>query len=123
MWVPWRGYNPGMTVANASIPVPLREDADGTIRVGGTRVTLDVVIHAHQDGATPEQIVEMFDVLKVGDVYAVVSFYLAHRVEMDEYLEKREKAGERIRREIEADPRHQALRARLSAIKSQREAS
>ncbi len=36
--------------------VPLGKDADGVIRVSGTRVTLDSLISAFQEGATAEDI-------------------------------------------------------------------
>ena len=35
-------------------PVPLRTDADGVVRVGRTRVTLDTVVAAFEEGATAE---------------------------------------------------------------------
>ena len=37
---------------------PLREDASGALRVGASRVLLELVIRAFQDGATPETIVQ-----------------------------------------------------------------
>ncbi len=40
----------------ASETVPLVRDADGVIRVGKTRVTLDTVVSAFLDGATAEEI-------------------------------------------------------------------
>ena len=36
-------------------PIPLQTDADGVVRVGGTRVTLDTVVAAFADGATAEE--------------------------------------------------------------------
>jgi uncharacterized protein (DUF433 family) len=63
--------------------VPLRTDEHGTICVSGTRVTLDRVIARFQQGASPEQIQESFDVLPVNDIYAVIAYYLAHHDELD----------------------------------------
>ena len=34
--------------------VPLRTDDEGVVRIGKTRITLDVVISAFHQGATPE---------------------------------------------------------------------
>ena len=42
-------------LAIAAEPVPLEEDAHGVIRIGGTRVTLDTVISAFQEGLTAEE--------------------------------------------------------------------
>ncbi len=36
---------------------PLREDETGSVRVGNSRVLLETVIRAFQDGASPESIV------------------------------------------------------------------
>jgi hypothetical protein len=44
-----------MTLIIENNPVPLATDKDGVVRVGGTRVTLDTVIGAFDEGATPEE--------------------------------------------------------------------
>ena len=43
-----------MSIAVAAEPVPLITDADGVVRVGGTRVTLDALVAAFRQGATAE---------------------------------------------------------------------
>ncbi len=48
--------------AQAEAP-PLRQDASGALRVGGTRVLLELVVRAFQDGATPETIVQRYSAL------------------------------------------------------------
>ncbi len=52
-----------MTLSIAAEPVPLNAGEDGVIRVAGTRVTLDTVVTAFQQGATPEEIVQQYDSL------------------------------------------------------------
>ena len=69
---------------------PLREDADGALRVGQSRVLLELVIRAFQDGATPETIVQRYSTLALPDVYAVIAYYLRHRNEVEAYLARRE---------------------------------
>jgi uncharacterized protein (DUF433 family) len=97
-------------------PVPLRIDAHGDVRVGASRVLLDMVVHSFNDGATPETIVQDFSTLTLADTYAVIAYYLCHRQEVDEYLRQREAAGEQLRREIEArQPDRTGLRERLMA--------
>lgn len=51
---------------------PLREDASGALRVGDSRVLLELVVRAFQDGATPEAIVQRYATLALSDVYAVI---------------------------------------------------
>ena len=48
--------------------VPLRTDANGVIRVGTSRVTLETLLHVWQQGSSPEEIVEAFPVLHLDDV-------------------------------------------------------
>ncbi len=98
------------------LPVPLHEDETGAIRVGNTRVLLELVIRAFQDGATPETIVQRYETLRLTDVYPVISYYLAHKQEVGEYLRQREEQAAEIRRKIEAtQPSRPNLRAELLA--------
>ena len=71
--------------------IPLARDADGVFRVGGTRVTLDLVIRTFNRGATAEEIVQDFPSLELSDVYQVIGYYLKHSAELSEYLRKRER--------------------------------
>jgi uncharacterized protein (DUF433 family) len=83
-------------------PIPLRRDETGAIRVGQTRVLLELLIEAFQQGASPETIVQWFENLRLADVYAVISFYLNHQAEVEEYLRQREAMAAEVRRKIEA---------------------
>ena len=47
-------------------------DSRGVYRVGGTRVTLDLVVRAFNRGATAEDIVQRFPSLELSDVYLVL---------------------------------------------------
>jgi uncharacterized protein (DUF433 family) len=77
-------------------------DAEGTVRIGRTRVTLETVVGTFDQGATPEEISERFSVLRVEDVYAVIAYYLNNREAVQAYVRRQEEEGEAIRREIEA---------------------
>ena len=104
-----------MTVAIAAEPVPLTEDADGVLRVGGTRVPLDTVVVAYEAGATPEEICLDFPTLQLDDVYSVLTYYLRHRPEVEAYLARRGEEGQRVRKENEARFDPSGLRERLRA--------
>lgn len=82
--------------------IPLREDSDGTLRIGGTRVILDLVVYAFQTGKTPKQIVRSYTTLTLADVYLVIGYYLRHQEEIDAYIEQRDREAEELRRKIEA---------------------
>jgi Protein of unknown function (DUF433) len=49
-----------MSLGTISEPVPVATDVDGVVRVGGTRVTLDTIVAAFHDGATPEEIAQQY---------------------------------------------------------------
>jgi uncharacterized protein (DUF433 family) len=101
--------------AQAEAP-PLREDASGALRVGESRVLLELVIRAFQDGATPETIVERYATLALPDVYAVIAYYLRHRGEIEEYLARREQKAKEVRQRIENQQGELSeIRARLLA--------
>ena len=104
-----------MLNAAAVEPIPLSTDADGVIRVAGSRITLDTVIDTFMTGASPEEIAQDFPVLGLDDVYAVITYYLRHRGEVDGYLRERRTRAQAIRREIEAHSPQTGLRDRLLA--------
>lgn len=97
----------------------LRADADGNIRVAGTRVTLDTVIHAFDGGATAEEIVQRYPVLHLADVYAVIGHYLHHPQEIRTYLQRRRREAEAVRTENEARFDPEGIRDRLLARRRQ----
>ena len=103
-------------------PVPLATDIDGVVRVGGTRVTLDTVVAAFEDGATAEEIVYQCPSLGLADVYSVIGYYLHRRSEVEAYLRQRQQRADEVRRQNEArfDPR--GIRERLLARRAGTEA-
>lgn len=104
-----------MAVLTRSEPVPLLEDAEGVIRVGGTRVTLDTVLSAYRGGSTPEQIAQDYSSLDTADIYAAIAYYLRHREEVEQYLERRRELADAVRREIEERFPRAGLRERLES--------
>ncbi len=103
-------------------PVPLRVDEAGAVRVGKTRVLLDLVVLAYEQGSTPEAIVEeLYPSLDLADVYAAIAYYLRHTDEVRAFLTQREQEADRLRRETEGGPGYQALRQGLVKFKADRE--
>jgi uncharacterized protein (DUF433 family) len=102
-------------IAQAEAP-PIREDAAGAVRVGDSRVLLELVIRAFQDGATPEAIVQRYSTLLLSDVYSVIAYYLRHRNVVEEYLARREEQADNVRQAIESRQGDLSeIRARLQA--------
>jgi len=96
-------------------PLPLAADANGVLRVGGTRVTLDTIVGAFNAGAPAEEIVLHYASLRLDDVYLMHGYYLRHRAEVDAYLTARHQRGQEKRRAAEAQLPWSAVRARLLA--------
>jgi len=97
-----------------SIDVPLTYKDDGSIRIGNTRILLELVIRAFLRGTTPEGIVQSYPSLTIQQVYAVIAYYLQNKDEVDEYVKQVDIEGEQIRQMVEADqPDITSLRARL----------
>lgn len=104
-----------MTEIVSTAEVKLTQTDEGVLRVGNTRVPLDTVIIAFNQGATPEQIVEDYDSLELGEVYAVISYYLQHHDEVEKYLAQRKEQRIQLRKEIETRCNPQGIRERLLA--------
>ncbi len=58
---------------------PLKRDETGALRIGHSRVLLEMVIQAFQGGATPEAIAQRYPFVMLADIYAVIAYYLRHR--------------------------------------------
>ena len=104
-----------MALSVVSEPLPIKTDADGVVRVAGTRVTLDTIVSAFNEGATPEEIVAQYSSLDLADVYAVIGYYLRHRGDVEAYLHQRQQQADAVRRENEARFDPQGIRERLLA--------
>ena len=91
-----------MTVTIRTDAPPIREDESGSLRIGDSRVLLELVIEEFQDGATPEAIVQQFPTLALSDVYSVIGYYLRHREEIEAYLKQRDELAEQVRKRTEA---------------------
>jgi uncharacterized protein (DUF433 family) len=99
--------------------VPLVTDADGVVRIGSTRVTLDTLVAAFWDGMTAEGIVEQYPSLHLAEVYSIIGYYLRHQAEVDAYLRNRQNLADEVRRENEARCHSVGVRDRLLARRSQ----
>lgn len=98
--------------------VPLRVDETGTIRVGNTRITLDVLLGYLLQGVTPEQLVseEWYPALSLTDIHRILAYYNRHQAELDQYLRRRREEADTRQKEIEAtQPTFAEVKARLLA--------
>src|SRR6266436_1830622 len=101
-------------------PLPLRLDEGGAVRVGNSRISLDLIVEQYENGMTPEDMVRAYDALVLADVHAVIAYYLRHRDEVRAYLKRREEEAKALRAKIEAE-RPRVSREELLARASVRE--
>jgi uncharacterized protein (DUF433 family) len=99
-----------MTVQGLEHPQPILKnedrmvlwrDASGAMRIGTSRISLDLVVEQYENGMTPEEIVQAYDTLWLADVYQAIGWFLAHRKEFADYFEGRRREAEQLRSEIE----------------------
>ena len=104
-----------MSALPPSLPVPLHELPDGTLRVIGTRVPIDTILAFHLAGDTPEAIHEGFPTVSLADVYACLAYYYRHRQDVDSYLARRAVEADAMRAEIERRCPQDGFKAMLLA--------
>jgi len=81
------------------------EQRDGGYWISHTRVSLDSIVYAFLNGQTPESIAQSFPVLTLEQVYGAVAFYLAHKTDIDIYLNQSRSGYEALRTDAhKSDP-------------------
>lgn len=93
----------GDNLAIRADELPLRLDEGGVVRVGKSRISIDLVVEQYENGMTPEEMVRAYDTLVLADVYATIAYYLRHREDMQSYLKGRADEAEAMRAKISAE--------------------
>ena len=62
------------------------EEREGGYWIAGTRISLDSIVYAFLEGQAPESIQRSFPLVTLEQVYGAITYYLAHRDEIDAYL-------------------------------------
>lgn len=104
---------------NFTEAMPLNQDDEGTIRVRGSRVTLDTLIGAFKRGDTPEQIQEGFPSLSMSQISDAIGWYFNNQVDADNYLNQRAVEAEAFRHQIESRPDYVAFREKMRQRREQ----
>jgi uncharacterized protein (DUF433 family) len=82
----------------------VRTDEHGVMRVGATRVSLDSVVYPFLDGRSAEAIQEEYPALSLEEVYGAITFYLANREAVHQYLQRQEQLWKELRERAEQSP-------------------
>ena len=70
------------------------EKRNGGYYIAGTRISLNSVVYSFNAENSPEATQEDFPLLKLAQVYGAIAFYLDHKSEIDDYLDKTEREFE-----------------------------
>ena len=92
-------------VRGSDMPIEYVQKQHGVYRITDTRVSLDSIVYAWWAGQSAETIAQSFPVLTLEQVYGAIAFYLAHKEEIDRYLEQQRADYEAKRQAArDADP-------------------
>jgi len=86
------------------------------IRIRGTRVGLETVVNDYLNAFSPEEIAIRYPTLTLEQVYAVITYYLRNKNDVDNYMERWEKYSEDSWKKQSGNP---AIK-RLLELKKQR---
>lgn len=88
------------------------EQRGGGYFIAGTRVSLDSVVYAFLRGESAEGIADSWPVLSLEQVFGALTFYLANRDSVDEYLSEGKREFQLLREQSrQANP---ALQKKLA---------
>jgi len=114
-----------MAFVETTQEIPLTITADGTIKISGSRVSLDSVIFNYRQGATAEEIAMRFPALRLADIHSCIAYFLNHQEDVDKYLADRERSAAELRERITSDPLQQQglneMRERIRARQAERQ--
>ena len=94
----------------------VQTDEHGAMRVGETRVMLDSVVAAFDEGHSAETIQQQYPALTLEEVYGAITYYLSNADEVKKYLEQQEALWENSR--AKAAARANPVVARLRASRA-----
>jgi uncharacterized protein (DUF433 family) len=92
------------------------EQRDESFYLVGSRVPLASIVREFQNGQSPEAIRSAFPTLTLEQVYGAITFYLGHRLDVDEDLTARARDEEAF---SEIHPAPADLKAKLDRARHQ----
>ncbi len=80
----------------------VRTDEHGVMRLGETRIMLDSIVASYLAGDSPESIQQQYPSASLEAVYGAITYYLASREEVDQYLSRQRDLWRKAREHAEA---------------------
>jgi uncharacterized protein (DUF433 family) len=91
------------------------------MRIKGTRVGLEHLISAYNEGYTAEELAMQYRTVALEQIHGVLAYYLANKTAVDEYLRICVQQADALRLELERRPVPEVV-SRLRQIAAAREA-
>jgi hypothetical protein len=109
---------PPIAPIQTAVPKYVHEDDQGVLRVGAAAVQFDGIVAAFELGDSPDSILSQYPALTLEEVYGAITFYLAHRTEVVEYLKRQDEVWRYWRSRFEQNP--SSLLQKLRDLKATR---
>jgi uncharacterized protein (DUF433 family) len=93
----------------------VRRDEHGALRVADTRVPIDSIVAAFQQGHSPETMQQQYPALTLEQIYGALTYYLAHADEVNDYLRGQERLWHEWQQRCEHE--QPAVLQRLRAVR------
>lgn len=96
--------------------------AEDAIRLKGTRVGIETVVRDYQEGASPEEIALRYPTLTLEQIYATITYYLAHPEQVETYLQHVQQRQEAAYQQAQRHPSTltRSLRERVTKLRQTR---
>ena len=95
---------------------PYIEQEDAAPRIKGTRVGIEPIVAAFQEGESPEKIAKEFPTVTLAQVYGAIAYYLENKQLIDDEMAESQRELEKMPPLSQTDPE---LYARLEAARRQ----
>ncbi len=91
------------------------------VLIRGTRIPLEVLIGAFQDGVALEDFARDYPSVSLAQTYALIAYYLTNRAEVDAYVASAETYRRETREARRMGPTHPAVARLRQSLSSRRE--
>ena len=111
-----------MTIAENAFPItitlPLRMAEGGSIRIGTSRISLEIFMAYYFQGMNAEQLADRFETLDPEHIHYVIGYYLQNKEAVEAYLHQSEVEAQEIQAKIEAMQERTGFAEKLREIKA-----
>ena len=99
--------------------LPISVEEDGSWKVTGTRVTVEVLIDLFKRGSTPEQILDDYPTIPLASIYEIIGYYLSNQQTVEEYIAYRDAEAKEIHAQLDSLTEVGNFRKKISEARNQ----